>query len=356
MVLIITENTNATYEINFGQVFNNNLDEFMVVVGEQLIQEGVQLLENIFKDIGLKGQQITVIISRIACPETVLALEWLQKRGCGVFFHVDDWFFDFPKEIKAAYAERYNSDYLNNLEKMIIGSDAVLTSTPMLRKLIENRFPGVRVFQSQGVVSNVFRLTVFDLKVMFFRLYRFFAKRSKFVIGYAGTSSHTRDLNLVLPALEEILINYRFVEIEFLGLDAPESLIRLAPDRVRSFGYSASYKSYLNNLFSLGWDLGLCPLVDDLFNRAKTPTKLIEYTQCGIPALCSNLEPYSEIQHYKGAVLVNNGDWYYYLDQMINNSTIRKDLFNASREMCKTKTSKSARIILNNLLNTVLSA
>lgn len=130
------------------------------------------------------------------------------------------------------------------------------------------------------------------------------------MVGYAGSRSDLRDLELVVPALQELMARRPDVHFETFGMPAPQALALRWPDRVSTVGFSPEYGGYLRTLYTLGWDLGLCPLVDDEFNRCKTATKLAEYTACGIPALCSDVVPYRQVLgRVSAAPLVAPGDW-----------------------------------------------
>ena len=79
-----------------------------------------------------------------------------------------------------------------------------------------------------------------------------------------------------------------------------------------------AFKKYLQEE---GFDIGIAPLVDSSFNKAKYVNKLIEYTMAGIPAIYSNVEPYkSTVQPGEMGILANNDpqSWEEAFDKMIN--------------------------------------
>ena len=49
---------------------------------------------------------------------------------------------------------------------------------------------------------------------------------------------------------------------------------------------------YPEKLASLGLDLALAPLEDNLFNRCKSNLKFLEYGACGYPVIASDIECY----------------------------------------------------------------
>lgn len=52
---------------------------------------------------------------------------------------------------------------------------------------------------------------------------------------------------------------------------------------------------YFQNLVDQHFDFCLMPLQDNEFNRCKTHHKLLQYSQIGIPCICSDVEPYNQI-------------------------------------------------------------
>lgn len=105
-------------------------------------------------------------------------------------------------------------------------------------------------------------------------------------IGWAGGASHAEDLRLIEPAIRELTAKNRNVRFVF---------VHCCPDFLRSIpGVEAVDKwaridHYPKFLAGLDFDIGLAPLVDNLFNRCKSNLRWLEYSALGIPTVASNV-------------------------------------------------------------------
>ena len=82
------------------------------------------------------------------------------------------------------------------------------------------------------------------------------------------------------------------------------------------------YKLKLANI-----DIGLCPLVDNQFNRNKSAIKWMEYSVVGAATIASNIPPYSTvIKHGETGLLVNDDEWVEAMDMLIKDVKKRKQL------------------------------
>lgn len=106
----------------------------------------------------------------------------------------------------------------------------------------------------------------------------------KIRVGWAGANQHSGDLRLIA---ELVRLTRGTIDWVFLGM-RPENI----HEENVEFYPMVSFADYPASLTGLGLDLAVAPLVDNAFNRAKSNLKLLEYGICGIPVLCSDIEPY----------------------------------------------------------------
>jgi len=73
---------------------------------------------------------------------------------------------------------------------------------------------------------------------------------------------------------------------------------------------------YLKKLHSLNLGIGLIPCADNLFNRSKSITKLLEYGIVSIPTIiCSAHKPYINLSDdIRMLLFCQDGDWLEYLE------------------------------------------
>lgn len=153
--------------------------------------------------------------------------------------------------------------------------------------------------------------------------------RKPIKIGYASNIHNRKNLSVVLPALKRILIEYPklvkfetffgnskyIIEYNALGdIQYLSNVINLDP--------VPGIKKFHDALLNRNWDIGIAPLQDTLFNKAKSNNKYREYGMLKIPAIYSNVEAYksSIINNYNGLMSNNTEyDWYTTIKFLIEN-------------------------------------
>jgi glycosyltransferase involved in cell wall biosynthesis len=151
---------------------------------------------------------------------------------------------------------------------------------------------------------------------------------SKIVIGFMGTNSHKPDLVFLAPVLKELAKDYpEKLEFHFWGAEPPETLSKLSQVHWTSEYFSA-YEEFAAFFQTQKADIFIAPLVDNLFNRCKSPLKFLEYSALGAACVCSDLEPYNTIVKHRhtGLLATTLDDWRYCLTQLIEDNDLRYQL------------------------------
>jgi glycosyltransferase involved in cell wall biosynthesis len=118
-------------------------------------------------------------------------------------------------------------------------------------------------------------------------------------IVYAGSPTHMADLDMIAPALARIVEQFGdAVELYFFGC-APRDPSLAA--RSRQLDFFDDYTAYARKLVELAPDIGLAPLCDTPFNRAKSNIKALEYGALGVAGVYSDLPPYQNPDGGPGA-------------------------------------------------------
>ena len=147
--------------------------------------------------------------------------------------------------------------------------------------------------------------------------------------------------NIFLPAINQILDQYgERVEMHFLGYLPPS--IKDRPN-VYSVGFRTNYREFLRDFSRSGYDIGLAPLLDDVFHRSKTNNKFREYAACAITGIYSNVDVYSDcVTNGETGLLVENttGAWYEALRLLIENASLRSRIGLAARAYARQHYSK----------------
>jgi glycosyltransferase involved in cell wall biosynthesis len=79
------------------------------------------------------------------------------------------------------------------------------------------------------------------------------------------------------------------------------------------------------------FDIGIAPIVENPFNRARSNIKVKEYAAAGVPWLASPIGPYAELGEKQGGRLVPDDRWYEALHELISSGRLRRKLAKRGR-------------------------
>lgn len=175
-------------------------------------------------------------------------------------------------------------------------------------------------------------------------------------IGYIGTPTHDKDLEIIIPAIKKI-------EAEFAGKVVFE-VIGAFGSNPPSFGQKIAlpkkteYPNFVEWLVKrVNWDIGLIPIADDNFNKSKSFLKFTEYSALGLAIVCSATENYNLIANDSVNCLVaknQTNDWYVAIKKLILNSELRKRLaMSASEDLINKYTTRASFNMYSELIDKV---
>lgn len=148
-------------------------------------------------------------------------------------------------------------------------------------------------------------------------------------IGWFGGDSHFADLWIFRRVIPRILKKYPAVK---LVIQAPmvdfwlEAFKDIPAERVEWYGWT-DLKFYTLFLASRGFDIGMCPLEpDNEFNKCKSGIKQFEFAAFGVPSVCQNMLPYSEVvkDGHNGYLASTEQEWEEKLSRLIEDASLRK--------------------------------
>ena len=155
-----------------------------------------------------------------------------------------------------------------------------------------------------------------------------FEKRNDGVVrlGWAGSTSHTVDLLMIGKTIKKLLEKYPHVKYVHYGNDKqfvqfatetnlPQDQIELIPPT--DF---LTYPERLNY-----FDIGIAPLQSIGFNRYKSDLKLIEYSACGVPYVCSKSTAYAKYCKHgeDGYMADSESEWLERLSELVEDEDKR---------------------------------
>ena len=203
----------------------------------------------------------------------------------------------------------------NKINFLIRRSDHVITSSPSLNDYCLNLNDKKKcTYISSSVDTDIF-LPVNKYK-----------NDKKIVIGWTGTFSSKKYLNLLRPVFIELSKQFKFklliignFEYDILGVDL--EVIQW------------SKKNEVKDLQRI--DIGVYPLSKDEGVLGKSGLKAIQYMAFGLPTVATDIGTTSIIiKHKENGYLVNSEEeWLHSLGELIRNPELRKRLGSKAREL-----------------------
>jgi len=247
----------------------------------------------------------TVIFGR-TYPNEYTPIKWMRefkRKGARVLYDMDDDFWQVSKDNPSVLT---SSALKDQYEGMIEESDAIITSTSYLAKKFKKHFKKPIFICPNGV--NLKRYTQRP------------KEHKELVVGYMGSASHFKDLQLVGNVITELSKKHDFLFTIYglVGepLEATMYYYRktldnnFAPEKNNYYREALAAYTQLQNqrfwhipfmppelhpsvLSRSDFDIGLAPLEDTAFNRAKSCVKYYEYAAVGTVTLASDVVPYN---------------------------------------------------------------
>lgn len=288
----------------------------------------------------------TVIFGR-SYPVALDPVHWMKtfkKAGKRIVYDIDDDFWQVAKHNPSVLVSNSLKD---QYEELIRNCDVVTTPSPVLAKKIKKHFKKPIVLCPNAINYEEYH----D---------RPRVERGDLFIGYMAASSHWKDFGVVIDALEQLSEKYDFY-LYLYGLTSEpfESAVynvnkifnlRLAPEKDEEFKPMIELFNKIKNLKMIhtpfmppelhpsilstrDFDIGICPLEDNEFNRGKSNIKFYEYAATGTCTLASDVHPYSEEVDYRAKNTTK--DWYKKLEKLIVDKEFRDKLQKKQSEWVK---------------------
>jgi len=214
-----------------------------------------------------------------------------QKQGQVIINDVDDWYWGLSntnQAFKHTHPKNSPEININHYKATLTASDLLTVSTPYLYERIKQFTQNTKVM----LVPNYIDLIRFPK-------YKHVVS-SKPTFGWAGSTAHrSRDLETLAGVITPFVTSNK-ITIHHHGTHPTHpplaSALRLTVDQVST----TPLTDHLNYPNGLNFDVGIVPLNDIPFNRAKSDIKGLEYSACGIPFIAQNLDSYTQLKSTLG--------------------------------------------------------
>ena len=271
--------------------------------------------------------------------DTVLKFTQYAKEGVGrkIAWSLDDDLWNVPDYCinKLDFADRRKLELMGEL------SDYIIVSTPYLAK--QTQFPEKTI-----VAPNFADVPAFD-PFLHGKL-----SDSPIRIVWAGSCFHEEDLQLVIEPVKELIeefgdevtfVFFGYLPTEFVSYERRPGT-GIGDVTVKDYGVSLAYlpsvqfRYYFDRLLSLRPHIGIAPLLENVFNNAKSNCKFLEYSLAGAATIATNTPPYHCIEHEKTGLLVDPGDsdgWKKAIRRLIKDPDFRAHLAANAKKTVKRK-------------------
>ncbi|WP_299614811.1 glycosyltransferase [Pelagibius sp.] len=279
-----------------------------------------------------------LVVQRTAIPDERSAEALLRRcRAAGLrkVFELDDDLLENPPEFlrhTEGFAERRAAARL-----FASGADAITVTTPALHALLDRMFAAPvyllpnaldeRLWLKEAPTTGGSVLAATHHAIH--KAGRLLRRQAQIRLLYMGTASHHRDLQTLREPVERLKREYgRGVRLDVIGATNEESneswfgLITIP--RYAQTNYPA-FVGWLRGL--TGYQIGVAPLLDSPFNRAKSNLKYLDYCGLGLAPVVSDGPSFEGIvAHGETGFLVSDSvdAWYATLRQLIEEESIRE--------------------------------
>lgn len=270
---------------------------------------------------GREALDYDVVVIQIDNSPSVLEFTVaLQAQGKKVVYEIDD-AFDCLEPWHPQYASYGQPARQEAIRAMMAQADAVQVSTGWLADRYRSHAKRVEV------VPNMVELASWPRAD---RLRR----DGLFKVLWAGSPSHSGDLEVVIPAMGRFLSNHKDARLVLFGQTIKDA--RLPADQVEIVDF-CEFEEYPFKLASIDADVALAPLAGVAFNLGKSNLRLLQYWASGYPVVASDVGPYAAAikASENGILCADEQDWGEALEDLHGNSHLRATLADAGFESVK---------------------
>lgn len=262
-----------------------------------------------------------VVFQRTTDLDHLKLMQFVKSLGKPAVLEADDNYLDIDPT-NTGY--EYYSGRKAVIEEMLRVADCVTVTVPGLKTAYEKYnndiviLPNCLDLEIIDVEPKISNPAIFNRRGIRITTEEFQGLRQgKTFIGWGGSPTHERDLELVVGAIKR-LSKTENVIFGFVGYIHRAILEVLPEDRLVLFGL-VPVNNYFSLYKTLSFDVGIAPVAEIEFNRGKSPLKVLEYHALGILPVASDFITYSPYIH-EGILARGNNEygWFSALRAAVN--------------------------------------
>ena len=300
---------------------------------EQLMSSGLYAEKVFYENLNLEYLKYFRCFVFFRCPITDTVREFIKiakENNKTIIFDIDDLVIDqkytdnieFVKSMNKEDKKLYD-DGVNRMRETLKLCDYAITTTEKLKEELHNYID--EVYINRNVASD----RMYELSI---NAYRNRKNHDGIVMGYlSGSITHNPDIELVKPAIINIMKKYDNVKLKLIGeLDIPEEFSEFK-DRI-IFEPFMDWEKLPSLISSL--DINLAPLEETIFNEAKSENKWLEAALCHVVTVASNVGAFKhEIKNEVDGFLCDDvKEWEKTLSKLIEDEELRNKVANNAYE------------------------
>ena len=303
---------------------------------EQLLAYGLSSNEVFYTEIDEKSIRNYRVILFYRCPwcdPVERAIQTARAYNKTILFDVDDLVIDTVYTDLIPYVQgltgEAKAEYNNGVLRMgrtLKECEAAITTTECLKEELEKYVPEVYINRNRASDDM--------LKYSEQALAEKTSNEGTVVIGYfSGSITHNADVEMIMPALQEVLKKYPQVRLLTVGeLDIPDALSAYSGQIIHSS--FVDWKK-LPALIAKA-DINIAPLEDTIFNAAKSENKWMEAALVKVPTVASDLGAFRVAirDRETGLLCRNNEEWVSALEELIENPSLRSEIAEKAYKQC----------------------
>lgn len=276
----------------------------------------VSMFAGVVKKVVIPEDADVIVFQRVTHNLIIDAIPLIQAKGVAVVMDIDDDLNVLHERhpAKAAFRSRNDHDWRNTVKSAHQVSH-VMTSTDAL----------VPIYAPHGRVS-VLRNCVPEW-------YLTIPREDSDVIGWGGSvHSHPTDLQVMGTSIQRLTNEGLTFRVVGPGDDVQRLLRLKEPPHVT--GAVDLEEAWARTLATIG--IGVAPLADSQFNRAKSWLKPMEMAAVGVPCVMSPRIEYSSIMEQGVGTVSHKGkDWYTNLRHLADSPAMRQEFSERGREVAR---------------------
>lgn len=243
-----------------------------------------------------------------------LLYEYQQEHGKKIVVDVDDLW-----DINPENPHKVEHDIVNaseTIQATIKIADLVTTTNEYLAERI------AKLNKNVVVLPNFMDMDRWDIKP------KLKNEADTIRIGWAGSMTHIKDLELIEKPLRRICAEFPQVRLIFVGDTRVRELLKGLPVEVM---LGVPFPQWPARLRGLRLDIGLAPLQDNEFNRCKSNIKWQEYSVNAIPGVYSKTVYFDRMFDGRiGMIAENEDQWYWNIRNFIVSKELRENISKAA--------------------------